>query len=47
MKQRSVRWMAKVAILGALATILMLVEIPIPFIAPSTSTKSTPAKSLS
>jgi riboflavin transporter len=34
MKKRNIRWMAKVAILGALATVLMLVELPLVFIAP-------------
>lgn len=35
MKQRSVRWLVKVAVLGALATVLMLVEFPIMFLAPN------------
>jgi riboflavin transporter FmnP len=35
MKQRSVQWLVKVAVLGALATVLMLVEFPIMFLAPN------------
>jgi len=34
MKKLSVRWYSKVAILSAVATILMLFEFPLPFIAP-------------
>jgi riboflavin transporter FmnP len=35
MKQRSVQWLVKVAVLGALATVLMLVEFPLMFLAPN------------
>lgn len=35
MKQRSVQWLVKVAVLGALATVLMLVEFPLLFLAPN------------
>lgn len=35
MKQRSVQWLVKVAVLGALATVLMLVEFPLVFLAPN------------
>lgn len=34
MKNRKVNWIVKVAMLGAVATVLMLFEFPIPFIAP-------------
>ena len=35
MKNRKVNWLVKVAMLGAVATVLMLFEFPLPFIAPS------------
>ena len=34
MKNKKVSWLVKVAMLGAVATVLMLFEFPIPFIAP-------------
>lgn len=34
MKNKKVQWLVKVAMLGAVATVLMLFEFPIPFIAP-------------
>ena len=34
MKNKKVQWIVKVAMLGAVATVLMLFEFPIPFIAP-------------
>lgn len=35
MKKRNVQWLVKVAVLGALATVLMLVEFPLMFLAPN------------
>lgn len=35
MKNQNVQWLVKVAMLGAIATVLMLFEFPLPFIAPS------------
>lgn len=35
MKNKNLQWLIKVAMLGAVATVLMLFEFPLPFIAPS------------
>ncbi len=34
MKKNNIKWMAKVSMLGAVAVVLMLLEFPLPFIAP-------------